>query len=133
MYRTLYDELIDLNRRMSRLFNDYTIRDGAYPETNVYENGEEYVIIAKLPGLTKKDVEISFKDSTIKITGERKADFDKKESLLLRERYAGKFERSFVLNEQVSMDNVKAEFNNGLLMIKLPKAPESKPRKIEIK
>jgi len=131
--RTIFDELLDLNNEMNRIFKYYDYSGEKWGNTNVYENKDDYVIVSKLPGVAKSDINISIKDNTLKISGERKKDQDDKANLLLNERYKGKFERNFILNEKVDMNNINAEMKNGLLMIKLPKSPESKSKKIEIK
>jgi len=131
--RTIFDELLDLNNEMNRIFKYYDYSGEKWANTNVYENKDDYVIVSKLPGVAKSDINISIKDNTLKISGERKKDQDDKANLLLNERYKGKFERNFILNEKVDMNNINAEMKNGLLMIKLPKSPESKSKKIEIK
>ncbi len=133
MMRTIFDELLDLNNEMNRIFKNYNYSGEKWANTNVYENKDDYVIVSKLPGVAKSDINISIKDHTLKITGERKKDQYDKANLLLNERHNGKFERNFILNEKVDMNNINAEMKNGLLMIKLPKSPESKPKKIEIK
>lgn len=133
MIRTIFDELLDLNNEMNRIFKNYNYSRENWASSNIYEDKDYYVIVSKLPGVAKSDININIKDNILKITGERKMDQDDKTTLLLNERYKGKFERSFILNEKVDMDNINAEMKNGLLMIKLPKSPESKPKKIEIK
>jgi len=133
MIRTIFDELLDLNNEMNRIFKNYNYSGENWAGSNVYENKDDYVIVSKLPVVAKDDINLSIKDNTLKIAGERKKDQDDKANLLLNERYNGKFERNFILNEKVDMNSINAEMKNGLLMIKLPKSPESKSKKIEIK
>jgi len=100
---------------------------------NVYENHDDYIVVARTPGIDKNDVNITIKDNSLKITGERKKDTLENANNYLDERFSGKFERSFLLNEKIDADKIDAEMKNGLLIIKLPKSPESKPRNITIK
>lgn len=131
MLRSIFDDFYTLNREMNKIFKDYEQTRNYRAKTNIYENNDEYVIISKLPGMTKEDINIIIKDNVLKISSERKK--DEMKNILLNERYSGKIERSFALNERIDADNVNAEMKNGLLMIKLPKSPESKPKKIDIK
>jgi HSP20 family protein len=115
-----------------------------WPEVNIYNNNNEFIVVAKLPGVKKEDVSIILKDNSLKISGEKKKEEKVDESCYLEEekvdescyldeRYTGKFERSFLLNEKVDNNNIDAEMKNGLLIIKLAKSPEAKPKSITIK
>jgi len=135
MYRTIFDELYRLNREINRAFgvegkkhyNQY------WPEFNIYENANEYVLSGNVPGIDKKDISISLKDNSVKITGEKKVNYGEGNNYHLRERKSGKFERNFLLNDKVESEKIVAELNNGLLLVKIPKAPETKPFNISIK
>jgi len=134
MYRTVFDELFKLNEEMGRVFNTVGYAGvKRWPETNVYENKDEYILISKVPGMKKDEIHLSIKDNSLTIRGERKKASNEKARVHLDERFSGKFERNFLLNEKIDIDGIKAETANGLLMIKLPKSPESKPKRIEIK
>lgn len=132
MLNTILDDLFDINRAITRVFDSTpAYRYSYWPEVNIYNSNDEYVVVAKLPGVKKEDVSITLKDNSLKISGEKKD--DKKENCYLDERYSGKFERNFLLNEKVDSGKIDAEMKNGLLMIKLPKSPEVKPKSISIK
>lgn len=133
MIRRIFNELYNLNREIDRIFRDYDLTFEKWGKTNIYENNDGYVVVAKVPGIKKEDLNVSIKDNVLKISGERKREENEKANLLLNERYYGKFERSFILPEKVDINNIVAEMKNGLLMIKLAKSPESKPKLIEIK
>ncbi len=134
MLNTILDDLFDINRTITRLFDaSPAYRYSYWPEVNIYNNNDEYVVVAKLPGVKKEDVSITLKDNSLKISGEKKDDKKEKENGYLNERYSGKFERNFLLNEKVDSNKIDAEMKNGLLMIKLPKSPEVKPKSITIK
>jgi len=134
MYNTVFDELFKLNEEMGRVFNSvgYSGRH-RWPETNIYENRDEYILVSKMPGLEKDDIEIFLKDNSLTIRGERTKNAEEKQKRHLDERFSGKFERNFLLNEKIDVDSIQAETKNGLLIVKLPKSPESKPKRIEIK
>ncbi len=104
------------------------------PPLEVYEKEEEYVVKAELPGMKKEEIDISLVGDTLTIKGERKAEEEvKKESYHLCERCYGSFERSLSLPTEVDAAKVEAKYENGVLEIKLPKVPEAKPKKLEIK
>jgi len=134
MYKTIFDELFDVSRQMNRIFNDAGWSERRrWPETNIYENADEYILVAKVPGMENKDLDLTLKDNTLTLTGERKKDTAKLGNLHMEERFSGKFERHFMLNEPVDSSKIAAETSNGLLVVKMPKSAESKARKISIK
>jgi len=134
MLNTILDDLFDINRTINRLFDSSQgYRYSYWPEVNIYNNNDEFVVVAKLPGIKKEDVSIILKDNSLKISGEKKDDKQDKENCYLNERYAGKFERNFLLNEKIDSNKIEAEMKNGILMIKLAKSPELKPKSITIK
>lgn len=89
--------------------------------------------MAKVPGMDKDDLDLTLKDNTLALTGSRKKEVEGKGNLHLEERFSGKFERRFMLNERIDSTGIEAETSNGLLIVKLPKSADSKPRKITIK
>jgi HSP20 family protein len=123
----IFNDWYDLNRVFAER-NSY--KD--YPGLNVYENNDEYNVVIKTPGMKKKDIEISFKDNTLKIRGERKKGEEEKSTSHLLERFSGKFERNILLPEKVDPEKIAAEFKSGLLIIKLGKSDDTKPRVINI-
>ncbi len=103
------------------------------PPVDIAENADGLVLYAELPGLSKKDVEITLEDNVLTIRGERLfADEESRESYHRLERAYGAFHRSFHLPANVRPDGVKATFADGVLRIDVPKVEEAKPRKIEI-
>ncbi len=132
---TIFDDLYRLNREFNRIFNTgvRTRRFTNYPELNVYENQNEFVITGKIAGINKNDLQITFKDNSIKIEGESKENKNEKADYHLKERTHGKFERNVLLNERVDADKIEAQVKNGLLIIKIPKSPDAKPKAITIK
>jgi HSP20 family protein len=133
--------------RMDRLFNDM-MRDvlgavpsaegvssrGWMPAVDIRETANELVFAAELPGLAKDDVEITVENSVLTLSGERKFEQDVQGETWRRiERAFGAFSRSFTLPATVKTDRIEAQFESGILTIKLPKAEESKPRRVAIK
>ncbi|OZG73265.1 heat-shock protein [Hahella sp. CCB-MM4] len=103
------------------------------PAVDVTENKEEYLIKAELPGVNKEDVKVSVEDNILRIQGERhleKEDQDKKHHRI--ERFYGSFARSFQLPENVDEGNIRAEYKDGILTLRLVKVEKAKPKTIEI-
>jgi HSP20 family protein len=135
--RTLQDEM---NRLFSSTFtrgggNDDQIMRGAWnPQVDIFENKDQIVLEAELPGLKPEDVEISIENNVLTLHGERK--FEKKnegDNFHRVERSYGSFTRSFTLPPTVNSEDATAEFENGILRLTLAKREEAKPRRIEIK
>jgi len=105
-----------------------------YPLLNCWEDDQNYFVEAELPGLALADLDISMTDrNTITIKGSRKEPAIEGGQWHRRERAFGEFERSLELPGAVDADQVEASFKHGVLTIRLPKAPELRPRKIEVK
>ena len=131
-----------LQREIDRVFADFTrgfpsfgARD-LMPSIDVTETDKEFEIIAELPGLEEKDVQINLADNIITIKGEKKADKEEKDkNYHLVERSYGMFERAFSLGADVETDKVEASFDKGVLKIVLPKLATAQPKvkKIEVK
>ncbi|MFA6618781.1 MAG: Hsp20/alpha crystallin family protein [Candidatus Neomarinimicrobiota bacterium] len=103
------------------------------PRMEVEENQDEFLLNVEAPGLSKKDIDISVKDNVITISGEKKEKVRKKESQYhLNEIRYGRFCRSFQLPNNVDVDKIKGNWNEGILSVEIPKTEVAKPRKIEI-
>ena len=132
--RSLQDEV---NRLFASSFNrgDNEIMRGAWsPSVDIFENKDQIVLEAELPGMKPEDVSISIENNVLTLHGERK--FEKKDegdNFHRVERSYGSFTRSFTLPPTVSSENANAEFENGVLRLTLAKREEAKPRRIEIK
>jgi len=131
--RSLQDEV---NRVFSSSFNrEPGMGRGAWnPSVDIFENKDQIVLEAELPGLSPDDVNISIENNVLTIHGERR--FEKKDdddNFHRVERSYGSFTRSFTLPPTVSSENVEANFDNGVLRLELAKREEAKPRRIEVK
>ena len=103
------------------------------PSVDIYENENELVLSAEAPGIEDKDIEIKIENNTLSIQGERKIEKETKEENYHRiERSYGSFYRSFTLPTNVNQDNIKAEYDNGVLRISMPKKPELQPKKVKV-
>ena len=103
------------------------------PRVDVSETDEAFEIAAELPGLAEKDVEVLVENDMLTIKGEKTEERSEEEkNYHLTERRYGSFQRSFRLPTTVDAETVKAAFDKGVLTVTLPKAEESKPKKIAI-
>jgi HSP20 family protein len=99
----------------------------------MFEKEDKVVIKAELPGLDKKDVSLDLQNGVLTLKGERKHENEvKEESFYRREMCYGKFVRSFSLPVDIDADQIKAEFQNGLLTVEIPKPEEHKPKQIKV-
>lgn len=109
--------------------------DVVAPAVDIYEEGDDLVLKADLPGLNKEDIEVKVTDEFITISGEKKKEEKVEEKNYYRyERSYGSFSRTFRLPVEVQTDKAKAKFENGVLEIRIPKTEEAKTkeRKLQI-
>jgi HSP20 family protein len=134
-------EMMTLRDAMDRLFDDAFTRplrlnDGHWsmPAVDMYQTDNEVVVKAAIPGVKTDDVQINVTGEVLTIKGEVKEKEEVKEKAYhLREQRWGMFERTLALPTDVVADKAKAEFENGILTITLPKAEEVRPKTISIK
>lgn len=118
--------------RRSDYFGLSTTSRGSYPSVNLFEDGDDTVLMAEVPGMKKEDIHLQIKDDLITISGERKVEYPEKASVHRVERRALRFNRSMKLPAKVDIDKVKADYENGILKVVLPRAESDKPRMISI-
>jgi HSP20 family protein len=103
------------------------------PAVDLYEEEDEVVLKAEVPGLSKEDLKIDLTDSMLTISGEKKKEAEiKEEAYAYSERSYGAFSRSLQLPCAVKADKAKATFKNGILEVKLPKTEEAKKRHVTV-
>ena len=105
---------------------------GSYPPLNVFRGSDGFVLIAEAPGMNKSDLDVQVKGRTIRLAGTKAVKYGEKASLHRRERLAGRFDRSVTLPVEIDPDGVKAEYQDGILVLSLPQAERDKPRSIQI-
>jgi len=104
------------------------------PVVDVFEDKNDIVIKAELPGMDKDNIEVNLTDNTLTIKGEKKKEEEVKEENYYRcERAYGSFVRSVELPKAVHADKVKASFKNGILEVRVPKTEEAKAKEIKVK
>jgi HSP20 family protein len=126
----------EVNRLFDTFFGGRPGNGGArrwVPAMDLAEADDHLVLRADLPGLDQDDVNIEVKDGVLTVSGERKAEHEERTEGYYRvERAFGGFSRSLTLPENVDPDAITANFDKGVLEVRIPKPEATKPRKIEI-
>jgi len=136
-------DMFSLRHQMNHLFDDVlrpVVRGDSrlsmwnrYPTVDIYDNDENIVIKAELPGIDKKDIVTDVKDGVLTLKGERSFDNEvKEEKYYCRERTFGKFERVFRLPADVDPEKISADYKDGILKINIPKPEEQQPKQITV-
>jgi HSP20 family protein len=104
------------------------------PAFDISETEEQIIVKAELPGMDVKDIDITLADGLLTVKGERRMEKeDKGESYRRVERQFGSFSRSINLGVEVKADTIDASYKDGILTVTLPKAEETRPKRIEVK
>jgi HSP20 family protein len=127
------------SQEVNRLFN--TLFDASespaqrwVPAMDLTEAEDHFLLKADLPGLGEDDVSIEVQDNTLTLSGERREEHEQRERGWYRvERQFGRFSRSLTLPEGVNADGIAAEFDRGVLSVRIPKPEERKPRRVQIR
>ncbi|MBI4526630.1 MAG: Hsp20/alpha crystallin family protein [Deltaproteobacteria bacterium] len=143
-------DLARMEREMERMFEDFFsprwFRRGASwlgrrrgaeidsVDVDVYEDKDEIVAKAELPGMNKEDISVEVSDHILTIKGEKKKEEETKDdNYYYSERSYGSFVRTVELPMEVKTENAKANFKNGVLEIRLPKTEEAKRKQIAVR
>lgn len=103
------------------------------PVVDVYEDQDNIVLRAELPGMKQDEIDIDLTGDTLTIHGERKfADEERKDNYVRVERAYGEFKRSFTIGMPIQAEKVKATYRDGILEVTIPKSEEVKPRKVKV-
>lgn len=127
---------LSLHREMNRLFDEAfrgfspglpaAFAGTRWPQVDVVENEREFRVVAELPGLEEKDVEVLLDGTLLTLRGEKRVEHQGEEGGTLHaERVHGRFQRILDLGSEVQEDKVAATFRNGVLTVTLPKNPEA--------
>jgi HSP20 family protein len=135
-----FGRLFGLRDELDRLFEpfDDLARGSQFlrawnPALDLYEDKDNVIVKAELPGLKKEDIDVSLHDGALTISGERKTETKFDEAQTHRaERFVGRFSRSVTLPSPVSVEKITATYQDGILTITLPKTEEAKPRQIAV-
>ena len=108
--------------------------NSAYPKVNVYEYDDKVGVVAEIPGIDKKNLNVEVEDGVMTIKGSKHGfDEDLDATVLRRELKHSAFERKFTLGESLDGDNIKANFKDGILSIEVPKIEPELPKKSVVK
>ncbi len=102
------------------------------PRVDIYETKESLYLIADMPGVDEKTVDVELEKNILKISGRVENGKIKDHALLFSEYEVGDYERTFTLSEEIDRDKIKATVKQGVLRLELPKAEKVKPKKIAI-
>ena len=136
-----FRDLSALQNRMNRLFEaqygggrEESLTTGAFvPAVDIYEDEHSIQLKLEVPGIDEKDLDIKVENNVLSVSGERKLEKEEKEENFQRvERRYGSFTRSFTLPNTVSTDDIQADYDHGVLKIRLAKRAEAKPKQIKV-
>jgi HSP20 family protein len=139
-----YDPLFSVRQLqddINRLFSGWSTNDSSsvtadwVPNVDINEYEDKFQLYVDLPGINRKDVDITLESGVLTITGERFAQAEKAEENIVRrrtERGNGRFYRRFILPESVDAEKVKATGRDGVLEVVIPKQAKAVPRRIEV-
>ena len=136
-----FRDLVALQNRMNRMFEEQygggreeSLTTGAFvPPVDIYEDEHSVQLKLEVPGIDEKDLDIKVENNTLTVSGERKFDKEEKEENFHRvERRYGSFSRSFTLPNTVETENIQADYDHGVLKIRLAKRAEAKPKQIKV-
>lgn len=104
------------------------------PPVDVKDNGDHVLVKAELPGMKPEEIQLSVRENTLTISGERREQEEQREGEIYRaERYFGRFQRSITLPQTVDSNQIQATYRDGVLTVKLSKTEQAKPKQIQIK
>jgi HSP20 family protein len=134
-----FREMVDIRRRMDEMMQRaFSGGEGEQPAFGMDVDGSEteeaYEIEAAMPGIKPEDIDVTLDSNVLTIRGKMKAEQEEKgKTYHVRERRVGSFARSITLPTTVDADKIEARYEDGVLKLRLPKAEEARPKRIEIK
>lgn len=132
-----FRELAAWRERIQRLFGDWPevgeLESASTFAVDVYQDDQGYVVKAAVPGVKPEDVDVTVEDDVLRIKAESKQEQEVKEDQYLRREIRwGAVQRAMRLPADVDVDKIAANFENGILTLRLPRKPEAKPRTIKV-
>lgn len=133
-FDSLFDDIIQKALpSFSEEFGISFFGNNSYPKVDVIDHDNGLEIQAEIPGLSKDDVSVDLEEDVLSIIGKKRSDkSDRPLKYIRKELKRSNFKRSFKLNNNFNLSKIKAEFDNGLLCISIPKKAPDKPKKIKI-
>jgi HSP20 family protein len=123
--------LVTATHPLDRFFAEGARAQAVRPAVDLVEYEDRIELLADLPGLSERDIEVQYEDGTLSLRGERKAPATEGR-VLRQERTATRYARSFALGEEVDVDRIEAAMRDGVLRITLPKSERARPRHIPV-
>jgi len=128
--------LEEVDRMLSSLGRPLEIRSvprGTFPAINLYDQGGAMVMVAEIPGLKAEDLDLTVLNDTVTLKGHRSQEVADGTRTYRRERGSGEFARTVTLPDPINPDKVQAEYADGVLTVRMDKAEETRPKRVEIK
>src|SRR5690242_389210 len=134
MFAELQSMTEDIDRALGRMLATQggAGSSGWLPPADIHETEDDVVIQLDVPGCQFEDLSVEAVDNQLVIAGERRAVHDGVTRRYRAERWGGRFVRSFTLAPNMRTDDIRADYHDGVLTVRLPKPEESKPRRISI-
>ena len=131
----LFDQIMDTHYpEVTHQIGVKPYQGSAYPKVNVYEYDDKVGIVAEIPGLTKKQLNVEVEDNVLTISGDKHGVWEEEGAKVIRrELKASSFKRSFQLGELLDGENINANFKDGILSVEIPKTEPVVPKKHSIK
>jgi HSP20 family protein len=136
-YSNPFDAMLEFQRALDGLRDSAWLEmspsgRGAFPPLNVFNKGDDIVVVTEVPGVRKGDLQIEAKDNTIRIAGTKSVAYGEQASVHRRERGWGRFDRTIQLPVEIDADRIKAECRDGVLALYLPRAERAKAKTIKV-
>jgi HSP20 family protein len=126
-----YDPFRDIDRQMQQLVG--RMQDASTMAMDAYRRGDSLFVHFDLPGVDADSIEVTAEQNTLTVRAERRWKAEPKDQILAQERSQGAFTRQLMLGEHLDTQQVQASYENGVLTIEVPVAPQAKPRRIEVR
>lgn len=136
-FTTTWETLLGLQDALDRTMHSDGLGSnisgrGVFPPVNMFEEEGDLMLVAELPGVRKEDLRLEIENNQLRFKGERHIEHGNEVSIHRAERRPGGFDRTLKLPFNVEAEKIKAEYQNGLLVLRMPRAEAERPRQINI-
>jgi len=137
LFQSSFDAIASLQQALDTFHSSGWLDEGlsgggAYPPINVFRKGDDFTVLAEVPGVRKSDLELQVKGRTIRLSGTKTIEYSTQASVHRRERLEGKFDRTVTLPMEIDPDSIQAEYHDGILAVLLKRAEHTKPKVITV-
>jgi HSP20 family protein len=121
-----------------KVFNNYSIEEilrtqnNVLPSSDIYENADEYILVANMPGVVRSEVQVKVIEESLIVFGRINYDEMVNRDYILNENELGNYFRKFKISDSIDKKEISAKYDNGQLIVHLPKSEKTKPRTIDI-